>query len=57
MRWILVVAAILLFLWGIVAVASIRSDIQVIVAVLCFGFSFSIIGLASILEQLAKRQA
>jgi hypothetical protein len=45
-----------LFLSDIFAVASIRSDIQVIVAVLCFGFSFSIMGLAAILEQLAKRQ-
>jgi hypothetical protein len=45
MKWILAAGAILLFLAGLVAVASIRSDIQVIVAVLCFGFSFSIMGL------------
>lgn len=56
MRWVLGIAAILLFLCGIFAIASIRSDIQFIVAVLCFGFSFSILGLAAILEQLAKRQ-
>jgi hypothetical protein len=56
MRWVLGIAAILLFLCGIFAIASIRSDIQIIVAVLCFGFSFSILGLAAILEQLAKRQ-
>jgi uncharacterized membrane protein HdeD (DUF308 family) len=56
MRWVLGIAAILLFLAGLVAVASIKSDIQVIVAVLCFGFSFSILGLAAILEQLQRRQ-
>jgi hypothetical protein len=56
MRWVLAIGAILLFLSGLVALASIRSDIQVIVAVLCFGFSFSILGLAAILEQLSRRQ-
>ena len=56
MRWVLATGAILLFLAGLVAVASIKSDIQVIVAVLCFGFSFSILGLAAILEQLSRRQ-
>jgi hypothetical protein len=55
MRWVLGTGAILLFLAGLVAVASIKSDIQVIVAVLCFGFSFSILGLAAILEQLRRR--
>jgi hypothetical protein len=57
MRWALGTGAILLFLAGLVSLASIKSDIQVIVAVLCFGFSFSILGLAAILEQLSKRQA
>ena len=56
MKWILGIGAILLFLAGFVAVASIKSDIQVIVAVLCFGFSFSIMGLAAILEEISKRQ-
>jgi hypothetical protein len=55
MKWILGVASILLFLCGLVAVASIKSDIQVIAAILCFGFSFSILGLAAILERLSSR--
>jgi hypothetical protein len=54
-KWLLGIASILLFLCGLVAVASIKSDIQVIVAVLCFGFSFSILGLAAILERLSSR--
>jgi hypothetical protein len=54
MRWILAAASILLFVGGIVAVANTKSDIQVIVAVLCFGFSFSILGLAAILERLSR---
>jgi hypothetical protein len=56
MKWILATGAILLFLAGLVAVASIRSDIQVSVAVLCFGFSFSIMGLGAILEQLSRQR-
>jgi hypothetical protein len=55
MHWILRVPSILLFLYGLVAAASIRSDIQVIAAILCFGFSFSILGLAEILERLSSR--
>ena len=51
MRLVLAVAAVLLFLCGLVPLASIKSDFQVIVPVLCFGFSFSILGLAAILEQ------
>jgi hypothetical protein len=57
MRWALGTGAILLFLAGLVSLASIKSDIQVIVAVLCSGFSLSILGIAAILEQLSKRQA
>jgi hypothetical protein len=56
MRWVLATGSILLFLSGLVVLVSIKSDIQVIVAVLCFGFSFSILGLAAILEQLSRRQ-
>jgi len=56
MRWVLATGAILLFLEGLISLPSIKSDIQVVVAVLCFGFSFSILGLAAILEQLRKRQ-
>jgi hypothetical protein len=56
MRLVLAVAAILLFLCGLVPLASIKSDFQVIVPVLCFGFSFSILGLAAILEQLSRLQ-
>jgi hypothetical protein len=54
MRWVLAAGSILLFLGGLVAVANAKSDIQIIVAVLCFGFSFSILGLASILERLNR---
>jgi hypothetical protein len=54
MKWILGIGSILLFLCGLIAVANTKSDIQVIVAVLCFGFSFSILGLAAILERLSR---
>jgi hypothetical protein len=56
MRLVLAVAAILLFLCRLVPLVSIKSDIQVIVLVLCFGFSFSIFGFAAILEQLSRLQ-
>ncbi|HYU11425.1 MAG TPA: hypothetical protein VEK82_02540 [Stellaceae bacterium] len=52
MKWFLAIIGILFILFGLVAVASIKSDIQVIVAVLCFGFAFMILGQAAIIEQL-----
>ena len=56
MKWVLAIAGILLFLLGLVAVISVKSDIQIILVVLCFGFSSSIIGQAAILDRLSSRQ-
>jgi hypothetical protein len=53
-RIVLAIGAILLFVCGLFTLGHIVSDIQVIVAVLCFGFSFSVLGLAAIVDRLNR---
>lgn len=51
----LYVIAVLFWLFGAVAVAATRTDIQVIVAVLCFGFGTLTIGMAGMIGALKRR--
>jgi len=57
MRWLLAVIGVLFIGFGVVSVAAIRSDIQVILAVLCFGFGFMIWGQAAVIEQLQRARS
>jgi hypothetical protein len=51
MKVSMVVGDILLFQFGFFAVVFSKSDIQIIIAVLCFGFGLSAFGLAGIMDR------
>lgn len=52
MNVLLTIIAILFYVFGAFAVLAAKSDIQIIVAVLCFGFGTMILGLMAILREL-----
>lgn len=56
MKFALIVAATVFILYGIVAATHIASDIQLILAAVCFGFAAVTIALAAILSRLEKLQ-
>ncbi len=54
MKIILVLAAIACFIVGGIALASIRSDIQIIAAVAGLGIGFVLIGLVGVMDRLDR---
>ena len=54
-RWPLYAIAALFWLFGFLAVAASKSDIQIILAVLCFGFGTLTIGIAGVIGALKGR--
>lgn len=50
MNTFLNIVSVLFFGMGVLAVVASKSDIQIILAVLCFGFGFMILALSAILS-------
>jgi hypothetical protein len=58
MRWVLAAAALMLFLLGVgfaFPAVEQRYVAEAELSVLCFGFAFTILGLAAIVERLDRR--